>query len=166
MTRLALVRKIIMLALLVILLLETPFGTPSRSQQTVALDLSTTNDSINKAFFSVHQAELNGADVSQLVEKLNVAIILFQKAQAENATYPSGAITDLENATSIAHEVGQEAAAISNYPPAGQLRWYESVYIVLATLAVSALVYLNGDRVYRRLWLLVYRRHLVRKRNE
>lgn len=166
MTRLTFVRKIIMLALLAILLLETPFGTPSRSQQTVASDLSTTNDSINNAFLSVHSAEQNGADVSQLVEKLNVAIILFQKAQAENATDPVGAMTDLENATSIAHVVGQEAATISNFSPTGQLRWYESIYIVLATLVVSALVYLNGDRVYRRLWLLVYRRQLVRKRDE
>jgi predicted PurR-regulated permease PerM len=165
MTRPTLVRKTIILALLAIILFEIPFGIPSRSQQNVA-DFSTSSDSINSAFFSVYGAEQNGGDVSRLVEKLNVAIVLFQKAQAENATDPAGALTDSENATSIAQVVRQGAETISNSSQTGQLRWYESIGTILTALIVSALLYLNGDRIYRRLWLFIYRKHLVKKSDE
>ena len=49
---------------------------------------------------------------------------------------------------------------------ARQLRLYESLGTVAATLGIAALAYLMGDRVYRRLWLRVYRNHVVKKSDE
>ncbi len=49
---------------------------------------------------------------------------------------------------------------------ARQLRLYESLGTVAAALGLAALAYLKGDRVYRRLWLYVYRNHVVKKNDE
>ena len=49
---------------------------------------------------------------------------------------------------------------------AHQLHLYESLGTVAATLGIAALAYLRGDRVYRRLWLYVYRNHVVKKNDE
>jgi hypothetical protein len=140
---------------------------PARSQEVTGGAFSTANDSVNSAFSSVYYAEQNGGNVSALVEKLNTAIFLIQKASAENATNPEAATADLSNATTIAQEVSLSAASVSSSGSAArQLGLYESLGTIVATVSVATLAYVRGDRVYRRLWLYVYRNHVVRKNDE
>ncbi len=124
------------------------------------------NNSVNSAFSSVYYVERNGGDVSTLVERLNTAVFLIQKAKAENATNPSTAATDLSN-TAIAQMVSLDSASVSSSgSTARQLLLYESLGTIVGTLTLAALAYLKGDRVYRRLWLFVYKNHLVKKNDE
>jgi predicted PurR-regulated permease PerM len=149
---------------LLILIIST---TPISSREATGGQLATANNSVNSAFSSVYYAEQNGGDVSVLVENLNIAVSLIQKAVAENATDPSAATADLSNATSIAQMVSLNSTFVSTSGSmARQLRLVASLGTVVATLAIAALVYLRGDRVYRRLWLYVYRNHVVKKSDE
>jgi hypothetical protein len=140
---------------------------PTPSHEATGSAFSSANYSVNSAFSSVYSAEQNGEDVSGLVERLNSAIFLIQRAGSENSTNPSAADTDLSNATSIAQEVSLAAASVSNNgSTARQLRLYESIGTIAATISLAALAYVRGDRIYRRLWLYVYRNHVVRKKDE
>lgn len=122
---------------------------------------------MNNAFSSVYYAEQSGGDVSTLVERLNTAAFLIQRAKAENATNPSAAATDLSNAIAIAQMVSLDSASVSSSgSTARQLRLYESLGTIVGTLTLAVLVYLKGDRVYRRLWLFVYKDHLVKRTDE
>jgi hypothetical protein len=141
--------------------------TPFRSHEVIAGQFAPANNSVNSAFSSVYYAEQNSGDVSALVEKLNAAISLIQKADAENATNPNAAHSDLSNATSIAQMVSLTSATVSSSGAiARQVRLFESLGAVAATFGIAALTYLKGDRVYRRLWLYVYRNHMVKKNDE
>ena len=140
---------------------------PIRSHEAGGGQLATANNSVNSAFSSVYNAEQNGGDVSALVEKLNIAVSLIQRAVAENATDPNAATADLSNATTIAQMVSLNSTSVSTSGSmAHQLHLYESLGTVAATLGIAALAYLRGDRVYRRLWLYVYRNHVVKKNDE
>jgi hypothetical protein len=149
---------------LIVLLFST---ITTSSQEANPGPFSVANDSIASAYSSIYYAEHNGGDVSSLVERLNVAILLVQRADAENATAPSAAAADLFNATSIAQMVAATSASVSSSgSTARQLRLYESLGTVAAMLFVATLAYWKGDRVYRRLWLYVYKNHLVKKTDE
>jgi predicted PurR-regulated permease PerM len=140
---------------------------PIRSHETAGGQLATANNSVNSAFSSVYNAEQNGGDVSALVEKLNLAVSLIQRAVAENATDPNAATADLSNATTIAQMVSLNSTSVSTSgSTAHQLHLYESLGTVAATLGIAAFAYLRGDRVYRRLWLYIYRNHVVKKNDE
>jgi hypothetical protein len=140
---------------------------PIRSREATGEPFANANDSLNNAFSSIYYAEQNGGDVSALVEKLNTAVFLIQKAAAENATNPNAATTDLSNATSIAQMVSLTSASVSSSgSTARQARLYESLGTIAATLGIAALTYLKGDRAYRRLWSYVYRNHVVKKNDE
>jgi len=140
---------------------------PIRSHEAAGGQLATANNSVNTAFSSIYRAEQNGGDISALVEKLNTAIFLIEKTEAENATDPNAAIADLSNATTTAQMVSLNSTSVStNGSSARQIRLYESLGAVAATLGMAALTYLQGDRVYRRLWLYVYRNHVVKKNDE
>jgi len=141
--------------------------TSIRSHEAAGGQLATANNSVNDAFSSVYYAEQNGGEVTTLVEKLNIAVSLIQKAVAENATDPNAAIADFSNATAIAQAVSLNSASVSTSGSmARQLRLYESLGTVIATLGIATLAYLRGDRVYRWLWLRVYRNHVVKKSDE
>ncbi len=141
--------------------------TPISSHEASGGQLAAANNLVSSAFSSVYYAEQNGGDVSALVEKLNSAIFLIQKAEAENATDPSAAAADLSNATTIAQTVSMNTTSVSaSGSVARQFRVFESLGTVVATLSIAALAYLKGDRVYRRLWLYVYRNHVVKKSDE
>ena len=149
---------------LIVLVIST---NPIRSHEADGGQLATANNSVNSAFSSVYNAEQNGGDVTTLVEKLNTAVALIQKATAENATDPNSATTDLSNATTIAQMVSLNSTLVSTSGSmARQLRLYGALSTVVATLGVAVLVYLRGDRAYRRLWLYVYRNHVVKKNDE
>jgi len=140
---------------------------PTHSQEVTEGAFSTLNNPVNSAFPSVYYAQQNGGDVSALVEKLNLAIFLIQRSDAENATNPNAATVDFSNATSLVIEVSLASASVSNSgSSARQLRLYESVGAIAATLGLATLTYVIGDRVYRRLWLFVYKNHLVKKTDE
>lgn len=125
------------------------------------------NNAVNNAFSSIYYAEQNGGDVSALVAKLNTAISLIQTAKAENATNTSASTNDLSNSTNIAQNVSLTAHSVSSSGLAArQLRLYESIGATTATIALAALTYLKGDPVYRRLWLYIYRNHVVKKSDE
>jgi hypothetical protein len=125
------------------------------------------NNAVNNGFSSIYYAEQNGGDVSALVAKLNTAISLIQTAKAENTTNPSAATNDLSNATNIAQNVSLTASSVSSSGLAARnLHLYESTGTAATTIAVAALTYLKGDLVYRRLWLYVYRNHVVKKNDE
>ena len=150
---------------MLILLLFSTIATSSREVNPGPFSVG--NDSVNNAFSSIHYAAQNGGDVSSLVERLNAAILLIQKAGAENATDPSAAAADLSKATSIAQMVSLTSASVSSSGSmAREFRLYESLGTIVATLGAATLVYLRGDRVYRRLWLFVYKDHLVKKTDE
>jgi hypothetical protein len=149
---------------LIVLVIST---NPICSHEADGGQLATANNSVNSAFSSVYYAEQNGGDVSALVEKLNTAVLLIQKAVAENATDPNAATADLSNATTIAQMVSLNSTSVSTAGSmARQLRLFESLGTVGITLGLAALAYLKGDRVYRRLWLYVYRNHVVKKKDE
>ncbi len=159
----ALWRCLITVTLIVLVISTTPIS----SHEATGGQLETAANSVNSAFSLVYYAEQNGGDVSALVAKLNAAIFLIQKAEAENATDPDAAIADLSNATTIAQMVSQNSSSVStNGLMARQLSLYESLGTVAAALGLAALAYLKGDRVYRRLWLYVYRNHVVKKNDE
>ncbi len=125
------------------------------------------NNAVNNAFSTIYYAEQNGGDVSALVAKLNTAISLIQTAKTENATNPIAATSDLSNSTNIAQNVSQTAPSVSSSGLAARhLRPYESIGTATATIALAALTYLKGNLVYRRLWLYVYRNHIVKKSDE
>ncbi len=149
---------------LIVLVIST---NPIRSHEADGGQLATANNSVNSAFSSVYYAEQNGGDVSALVEKLNIAVFLIQKALTENATDPNAATADVSNATTIAQMVSMNSTSVSSSGAmARQLRLYESLGTVATTLGIAAAAYLKGDRVYRRLWLYVYRNHVVKKSDE
>jgi hypothetical protein len=156
-------RSIIAITLIVLAL----SAVPAHSQVATAGLFSPANDSVNNAFSSIYYAEQNGGDVSVLVVKLNTAISLIQNARAENNTNPNAANADLSNATTIAQMVSLTSTSVSSSGSmARQLRVYESLGTIAATVCVAALAYLRGDRVYRRLWLYVYRNHVVKENDE
>jgi predicted PurR-regulated permease PerM len=159
----ALCPRLITITLLVLVIATTPIT----SHEATGEQLATANSSVDSAFSSVYYAEQNGGDVSALVEKLNTAILLIQKAVAENATDPNAATADLSNATAIAQTVSLDSSSVSTSGSlAHQFRFYGSLGTVAATVGLSVLAYLKGDRVYRRLWLYVYRNHVVKKNDE
>jgi predicted PurR-regulated permease PerM len=153
-----------MIATVLILLL---FSTIAASQKASPEPFSVANDSVNNAFSSIYNAEQNGGNVSSLVERLNVAILLIQRANAENATDPSAAAADVSNATSIAQMVALTSTSVSRSgSTAREVQLYESLVTIVVTVVVATLAYFKGDRVYRRLWLYVYKNHLVKKTDE
>jgi predicted PurR-regulated permease PerM len=153
-----------MIATVLILL---PFSTIAASQKASPEPFSVANDSVNNAFSSIYNAEQNGGNVSSLVERLNVAILLIQRANAENATDPSAAAADVSNATSIAQMVALTSTSVSRSgSTAREVQLYESLVTIVVTVVVATLAYFKGDRVYRRLWLYVYKNHLVKKTDE
>jgi hypothetical protein len=140
---------------------------PIRSREATGGQVANANDSVNSAFSSVYHAEQNGGDVSALVEKLNTAVSLIQRAETENATDPNAATADLANATAIAQMISLTSSSVSTSGfMARQFRLYESIGTVAATIGIAGLTYLKGDRIYRRLWFYVYRNHVVKKNDE
>ena len=154
-------RKLVISVILVVILAS--LGSHASTGQS----FTDSNNAVSNAFSSIYYAEQNGGDVSSLVERLNSAISLIQTAKAENATNPSAATNDLSNSTNIAQNVSLSASSVSSSGLAARhLRLYESIGTATATIALATLTYLKGDLVYRRLWLYVYRNHVVKKSDE
>ena len=122
------------------------------------------NSAINSAFSATYNAQQNGGNVTTLVETLNSAIALVQKAQSENSTNPSQATADLQSAIQLAQQVSSEAPSIGQAGAAArQLVVEESVAGIIAIGILGALVYLYGGRIYRIIWFILYSNHVVRR---
>lgn len=143
------------------------FSMAPQSRGTSVATFSSTNTAINNAFVSVYGADQNGGDVSVLVQQLNEAVILLQRAQAENSTDATAAAADLENATQIAETVSQQAASASAAGiHARETYLYESTGIIISSIIASSVIYWGWDPIYRRVWLLAHRKYVVTRTDE
>jgi len=119
---------------------------------------------VQNAFVAVQAAGRDGGNISSLVVKLNDALALVQKASAENATAPSQALVDLQSATSLAQGVQSSAATVAQQgTSARQLQLELSVTAAAVIVGIAVAFYVYGDRIYRRLWLRMYRGQVVKK---
>lgn len=126
-------------------------------------DFASANSAINSAFISTHNAEQSGGNVTGLIAKLEISLSLVQKAQAENATNPSQAVVDLQNATQIANQVASQAPAITQAGSSARQTLYgESIGSTIAILVLASLVYIYGGRFYHMIWFYLYRNQNVR----
>jgi len=126
-------------------------------------EFNTATNAVGLAFVAVHNAGQNGGNVSELVTELNTALNLLQKAQAENATNPTQAATDLQNATSMAEGVSAASASVAQAGNAARrVTMATSIGGASAIVIAAVLIYIFGDRIFRRLWLFVYRNFVVR----
>jgi len=133
------------------------------AQAATNAEFSTTTNAIGSAFVAAHNAGQDGGNVSELVATLNVALNLLQRAQAENATNPAQAAADLQNATSMAAGVtAASASAAQAGNAARQVTVETSIGGASAIVIAAVLIYLLGDRIFRRLWIFVYRNFVVR----
>ena len=121
------------------------------------------SNAITTAFVATYDAGQSGGNVSQLVSRLNIALNLVQQAQEENATNPTKATQDLQNATLIAEGVTADSASVAQLGrEARQTTEFVSLETAYLIVVVAGLTYLFGDRLYARLWALVYRDYTVR----
>lgn len=127
-------------------------------------NFTSANSAINSAFSATRGAEQSGGNVSALIAKLNVALSLVQKAQSENASNPTQASLDLQNATQIADQVSTSAPSVARAGSAARETQYaESIGSSIAIVILALLVYLYGARVYHLVWFYLYKNHLVKK---
>ena len=149
-------------ALVLILLVLLPLNNHSSAANPA--EFQSANTAINTAFSATYNAGQSGGDVAPLVAELNSAIALMQKAQSENASNPSQASTDLQNAVQIAQQVSSEAPALGQSGTAArQTLVSESIGGILAIAILGIVVYVYGGRVYRMIWFVVYRDRVVRR---
>lgn len=129
-------------------------------------DFSSANSSINSAFSSIYTAQKDGGNVTLLIAKLNAAVALVEKAQVENASNPSQATSDLQNATQIANQVSSQAPQIASAGrSATQFNEAVSISSAAAIIIIAALIYFYGARIYHKTWFYLYKKYLVRPKN-
>lgn len=127
-------------------------------------DFASANSAINAAFLVTYNAEQSGGNVASLVAKLNSAIALVQRAQSENASNSSQASIDLQSAVQIAQQVSSEAPTVGQSGTAAkQTLFAETIGGIFAIAIFGILVYIYGGRIYRMIWFIVYRNHVVRR---
>ena len=132
------------------------------SNSTTAVSFASTKSAINSAFSSTYEASMSGENTTLLVNKLNMALAFFEKAQVENSTNPSQAIFDLQNATSIATQVSSMAESLSNQGMvATRVHQEVSAAEVVAILVLSSLICIYYDLFYNFFWLILYRNYKV-----
>lgn len=119
---------------------------------------------VQSAFLQVQGAESKGGNVTSLVGQLNAALALMQKAAAENASNPAQAAADLQAAVQAARSVQSDAGPAGEAGAAAkESQFVASLTSAAAIVVIAALVYLYGDRVYRRAWLRAYRDYVVKR---
>lgn len=153
-----------LLFLIVMLSLSTfPVGLHAASALTQT-QISGADGAIQAAFISTQNAERMGGNVSALVAELNSAIQMVQNAEAENSTNPALASSDLSNATQIAQRVSADAGPAGQQGAAARdLQFYVSAGSAAAIVAIAAVIYAFGDRLYHVLWLRMHGDQVVKK---
>jgi hypothetical protein len=158
-------KPLLCLLLALIALSLCPRGDGAAAAVTQA-QVSSANSGIQSAFASAQGAEKSGGNVSSLVAKLNEAIQLVQKAEAENGTSPAQADADLRNATALAQGVTAESQSVAQAGSAArQTAEVTSLGAASAVVVLAALAYAFGGRLYRRAWLRLHRDYVVRPAN-
>jgi hypothetical protein len=156
--------KGLLLLLLALVALSLFSGAVSASAAITQTQVSSANGEIQSAFTSAYAAEKSGGNVTSLTAELNEAVQLVQKAMAENATSPAQASVDLANATLIAQGVVSAAGPVGQQGAANrQSQVYLSTGSAAVIIAVAALIYAFGDRIFHRIWLLLYGNYVVSK---
>lgn len=155
-----------LLCLLLALVVVSLCGRADGAAPLAPTQISGANTAIESAFASVYAAEKSGGNVTSLDAQLNEAIQLVQQAQVANATDPSQAGSDIQNATSIAQSVVVESASVARSgSSARQTTEVTSLGAAAAIVLVAAMTYAFGGRIYRKAWLRVYRDYEVRPAN-
>jgi hypothetical protein len=155
-----------LLFLLLALVALSLFSRTSSASAVTQAQISSANSEVQSAFALALGAEASGGNVSSLDAKLNTAIQLVQKAETENATNPSQAAADLQNATALAQSVIAESPSVSQKGSAArQTTEITSVSVASAIVLVAALTYIFGGRIYRKAWLRLHRDYVVRPAN-
>ena len=153
------------LTLLVVALLVSGLAwatSPASSAQPA--DFGSTSAAIASAYATLASAAREGGNVTALVSRLNVALGLYSRAEAENQSEPLVASQDLMEATAIAQNVSQSAPGVGQAGSAArQLQEELSVGSAAAILAVAAVLYAYGEKIYHRLWLSLYSGFVVKK---
>ena len=122
------------------------------------------SSAVQNAFVAVQTAGRDGGNVTSLVDQLNGALALLQKASAENSSNPSQASVDVQSALSIAGSVQASAAGVAQQGiSARQYQFELSIGSAIVIVGIAAALYVYGDRIYRRLWLRMYHGHMVKK---
>lgn len=134
--------------------LHFSFSSSSSTTSVQQSDFQNTNSEILTAYSQIYNVEHNGGNATSLINELNVAITLYDKAQSENATNPTQAALDLENASSIASLVQNEGAVLAQKASAQKTLQYsveigESIVVIIA----AVLAYVFGGRIYDWIWL-------------
>ena len=138
--------------------MAAPAAAASRS------DFVSASGSIGAAYAAVSRAQQEGGNVSGLVASLNLALGLYTEAQSVNQSSPALATADLQNATGIADGVALAAPSVGQEGRAARQAQEElSVGSAAAIVAVAAILYVYGERIYHRLWLRLYSGYLVKK---
>ena len=122
------------------------------------------NSAVQSAFVAVQTAGKDGGNITSLVAQLNGALALVQQANEENSTNPLQASADLQSALTVAQQVEAAAATVAQQgSSARQLQLELSAGSAVVIVGIAAALYVYGDRIYRRVWLRVYRGHVVKK---
>jgi hypothetical protein len=134
------------------------------SRAASANQFSSTNAAIAKAFAATASAEQSGGNITALVAELNMALNLTVQAQNLNSINSTESTLLLQNATNIAQHVSSQAISIGSAgASARQTLTDESIGGAIATVAVAALIYIYGGRLYRMFWFALYRNYLVKR---
>lgn len=137
---------------------------PPPSTAATGQDFASSSAAISQAYLAVSAAQKDGGNVTGLVASLNTAVGLYSEAQAENGTSPAAAAQHLAEASATAQQVAQAAPGIGRAGLAArQFQEEVSLGAAVAIVALGAVLYVFGERIYHRLWLRAYSRHLVRK---
>ena len=153
--------KLVLLA--VILVAALMVGAPRTSAADQA-SFNGASSAVQNAFVAVQTAGNDGGNITALVTQLNGALALLQNANTENASNPSQASTDLQSAVSIAQGVQASSASVAQQGiSARQFQLGLSIGSAIVIVGLAAALYLYGDRVYRRLWLWMFRGQIVKK---
>jgi cell division protein FtsB len=134
--------KLIVVVLLVFFTLGFSFhsehGVFAQTDQ-ITLELQAANSAVGQAFNSVLDAEKAGANVTQLLAKLNTAGAILADAQNElNSINTVNITTNLENAVQIANQVKADALDLRNV---SLVESQNSFWLTLIFSVVGAIVF-------------------------
>lgn len=119
---------------------------------------------VEQAFSQVYAVSEKGGNVSALVSQLNQALTYLAEAESVNSTNPGLASTLSSEAYALARNVSAEAGVAAQRAQSAHLRLVEgSVAGASASVAAGLAFYFYSEKVYRRLWLHVYREFRVKR---
>jgi hypothetical protein len=122
---------------------------------------------VNRAFADVSRAESSGANVTQLVQELNQALLLINQGESIQGSDPSQASSLFQQASAIASTVEEQipSALVEGQAATRAELFWLGAYLVGISVA-CVLIYLFGSRVFWTLWLRTHRSWVVRKSAE